>query len=89
MDRINDIMQELAEYIRLQEQAAAMADALKDEIKTYMQANKLEVLQGAEHKATYKPVTSNRIDSAALKNAMPEVWREYSRETSVMRFVFA
>lgn len=88
MDRINEIMRELAEYIRLQEQAAATVDALKDEIKAYMKDNNLDTLQGTEHKATFKAVTTNRIDSAALKKAMPDVYQEYSKETSAMRFVF-
>jgi len=88
MDRINAVMKELAEYIRMIEQAQAVADGLRDEIKQYMQANGLDTLQGDEHKATYKPVTSNRIDGAALKKTLPDVWQEYSREATAMRFTF-
>ena len=47
---INAIMAELAQYTRLQEEAAAMVEALKDQIKEYMTAAGLEVLTDDERK---------------------------------------
>lgn len=67
MKNINDIFAELAQYQRLQEEAAAMVEALKDEIKQHMTAAGLDTLTGSEHKATYKTVASSRIDTTALK----------------------
>ena len=64
---INDIMKELAQYKRLQDETAAIIEGLTDKIKQYMTDNQLETLTGDEHKATYKTVTSSRIDTTALK----------------------
>lgn len=86
---INETMRELAQYTRLQEEAAAMVEALKDQLKQYMNENQLETLAGDEHKATYKTVTSSRIDTSALKKALPEVAAKYTRTTETRRFTFA
>ena len=67
MKNIDTIMRELAQYTRLQEETAAIIDGLKDELKNIMRAQNTEVLQGTEHKASYKAVISSRIDTTALK----------------------
>ena len=86
---IDIIMKELAEYIRMQEEAAAMVEALKDQLKQYMNENQLETLAGDEHKATYKTVTSSRIDTAALKKGHPDIATQYTKTTETKRFTFA
>lgn len=86
---INKIMAELAQYTRLQEEAAAMVDGLKDQIKQYMIDNQLETLTGNEHKATYKTVTSSRIDTTALKRNAPDIAEKYTKTTETKRFTFA
>ena len=86
---INDIMKELAQYKRLQDETAAIIEGLTDQLKEYMTANQLDTLTGDEHKATYKTVTSSRIDTTALKKAMPEVVTAYTKTTETRRFTFA
>lgn len=86
---IDSIMKELAEYIRMQEEAAAMVESLKDQLKERMTAAGVESLAGAEHKATYKAVTSSRVDTAAIKRDMPEVAARYTKTTTTRRFTFA
>ena len=86
---INETMRELAQYTRLQEEAAAMVEALKDQLKQYMRENHLETLAGDEHKATYKTVTSSRIDTAALKKGHPDIAAQYTKTTETKRFTFA
>ena len=86
---INDIMKELAQYKRLQDETAAIIEGLTDPPKEYMTANQLDTLTGDEHKATYKIVTSSRIDTTALKKAMPEVVTAYTKTTETRRFTFA
>ena len=86
---INETMRELAQYTRLQEEAAAMVEALKDQLKHYMSENQLDTITGAEHKATYKTVTSSRIDTTALKKDAPEIAAKYTRTTESRRFTFA
>lgn len=85
---IDSIMKELAEYIRMQEEAAAMVESLKDQLKERMTAAGVESLAGSEHKATYKTVTSSRVDTAAIKRDMPEVAARYTKMTTTRRFTF-
>ena len=85
---INAIMAELAQYKRLQEDAAAMVESLTDTLKQYMADNRLETLTGTEHKATYKTVTSSRIDTTALKRNAPDIAEQYTKTTETKRFIF-
>ena len=89
MSNINEIMKQLAEYQRIQEETAAIIDGLKDQIKGYMIAEKIDTLTGDEHKATYKEVSSSRVDTKALKKELPDVAARYTTTTSSMRFTFA
>lgn len=86
---INAIMAELAQYTRMAEEIAATVDGLKDTIKKYMEENQLETLTGNEHKATYKTVTSSRIDTTALKRNAPDITEKYTKTTETKRFTFA
>lgn len=86
---IDSIMKELAEYIRMQEEAAAMVESLKDQLKERMTAAGVESLAGSEHKATYKTVTSSRVDTTALKKELPEIAARYTKTTTARRFTFA
>ena len=86
---INAIMAELAQYKRLQDETAAIIEGLTDQLKEYMTVNQLDTLTGNEHKATYKTVTSSRIDTTALKKALPEVATAYTKTTEARRFTFA
>lgn len=60
-DNLNSIMREIAEYTRMAEEITAVLDGLKDTLKKYMGENGLDHIAGAEHKASYKPVTSCRL----------------------------
>ena len=85
---INEVMSELAQYNRLAEEIAATVDGLKDQIKKYMEENQLETLTGSEHKATYKTVTTSRIDTATLKRNAPDIATQYTKTTESKRFTF-
>lgn len=85
---INEVMKELAEYTRIQEETTAIIDGLKDTIKNYMQENGLDTLSGNEHKATYKPVTTTRIDTTAFKKAFPTLAEQFTKTTTSTRFTF-
>lgn len=86
---INEIMKELAQYTRMAEEIAATVEGLKDQLKQYMNENQLDTLTGAEHKATYKAVTSSRIDTTALKKELPQIAARYTKTTETKRFTFA
>lgn len=87
-NNLDAIMQELAQYTRMAEEIAATMDSLEDILKKHMEENGLEVLTGNEHKASYKAVTSSRIDTTALKRDMPEIAAKYTKTTNTRRFLF-
>lgn len=87
-DKINATMKALAEYIRMKEDLDAMIESCKDELKAHMQATGLDTLQGSEHKATFKSVTSSRLDTSALKKELPDVAARYTVTTTATRFTF-
>ena len=78
---------ELRQLQALIEEAQAEAEALKDAIKAAMGDS--ESIQAGEYKITWKPVKSSRIDTAALKKALPDVAERFTKETTVRRFVVA
>lgn len=85
---INAIMAELAQYTRMAEEIAATVDSLKDSLKKYMDENGLDSIAGNEHKASYKAVTSSRIDTTTLKRDLPEIAAKYTKTTETRRFLF-
>lgn len=78
---------ELRQLQALIEEAQAEAEALKDAIKAAMGDS--ESIQAGEYKITWKAVTSSRIDTAALKKALPDVAERFTKETTVRRFTVA
>lgn len=87
-DNLNSIMREIAEYTRMAEEITVTLDGLKDTLKKYMDENGLDHIAGAEHKASYKPVTSCRLDTTALKKDLLEVAARYTKSTTSRRFLF-
>lgn len=85
---LNEIMAELAQYTRMAEEIAATVDSLRDILKKHMEENGLEVLNGNEHKAIYKTVTSSRIDTTALKKNAPAIAERFTKTTTAKRFIF-
>lgn len=88
MDNLNGLMREIVEYSRMAEEIGATLDSLKDSLKKYMDENGLDSIAGNEHKASYKAVTSSRIDTTALKRDMPEIAAKYTKTTETRRFLF-
>lgn len=87
---INELEAKARELRQLQaliDEAHAEAEALKDQIKAAM--GDAESVQAGEYKITWKPVKSSRIDTAALKKALPDVAQAFTRETITRRFCVA
>lgn len=80
-------IKELREMQRMAEEAAAIAEAIKDELKALM--GEAEELTAGEYKVTWKTIKSSRMDTAALKKAMPDVAAAFTKETTTRRFVVA
>ena len=87
---INELEAKARELRQLQaliDEAQAEAEALKDQIKAAI--GDAETVQAGEYKITWKPVKSSRIDTAALKKALPDVAQAFTRETTTRRFCVA
>jgi len=80
---------ELRELRRMADELAAEIAATEDELKAYMTANNADELNGSTFRITWKPVTSSRLDSKALKAAAPDLWKRFSKTTTSRRFVIA
>lgn len=78
---------ELRQLQALIEEAQAEAEALKDALKAAMGDS--EAIQAGEYKITWKPVTAARIDTAALRKALPDVAERFTTKNTVRRFVVA
>lgn len=78
---------ELRELKRMKEELDAEITAIEDEIKAHMLAADTDNLTAGEYKITWKAVTSSRIDSAALKQSMPELVKLYTKTTTSRRFL--
>lgn len=87
---INELESKCRELRQLQsliDEAQAEADSIRDAIKAAMGAS--ESMNAGEYKITWKNVTSARIDTSALKKALPDVAERFTKETIVRRFSVA
>ena len=75
---------ELRQWLAIIEEAQAEVEALKDEIKAAM--GEAEAVQAGEYKISWKNVTSSRLDTAALKQALPEIAARFTKESTTRRF---
>lgn len=80
-------VRELRQLQSLIEEAQAEAEAIKDQIKAHM--GQAEELRAGEYKITWKPVTSSRLDSKALRAAAPELVERFTKTTTARRFCVA
>lgn len=87
MNELEIKCRELRELQRLIEEATAEAEAIKDAIKAHMGDS--ETAYAGEYKITYKAVTSSRIDTTALKKAMPEIAQAFTKTSTSRRFSVA
>ena len=75
---------ELQELVRMSEELNSEIEALRDKIKTVMGDS--ELLIAGPYKVTYKTVTSSRLDTSALKKALPDVAAQYTKTSTTRRF---
>ena len=54
-----------------------------------MDAEGVDSISGTDWRVTYKAVNSTRLDTAALKKALPDVAARFTKETTVRRFCVA
>ena len=87
---INELESKCRELRQLQsliDEAQAEADSIRDAIKAAMGAS--ESMTAGEYKITWKSVESSRIDTAALKKALPELAAQFTKTATIRRFCIA
>lgn len=82
-------VKELRELRRMADELQSEIDALQDTIKAEMTARDVDTLSGDDWRVTWKSVTSNRLDSTALKKELPEIAARYTKQMTARRFVLA
>lgn len=71
-------------YKRIAEEAKAEAESIKAAIIALMAGR--ETVTGDTFKVSYKPITTTRVDTKALKAAYPDIAKRFERESTAMRF---
>lgn len=87
MNEMESKIRELRQIQNLIEEAQAEAEAIKDSIKAHM--GDAEELRAGEYRVTWKAVTASRLDTAALKKALPEEAERFTKTTTSRRFCVA
>ena len=87
---INELESKIRELRQLQaliDEAQAEAEAIKDQLKAVMGDS--EELRAGEYTVTWKAVKSARIDTTALRKALPDVAEAFTKATTTRRFCVA
>ena len=89
---INDMdskIKELRELRRMADELAVEMESITDSIKRHMDAEGVDTINGTDWKATYKAVTSSRLDANALKKALPDLAQQSTKAATTRRFCIA
>ena len=89
MADINKIFADLAQWQRVQEEAAAAVEALKDEVKKIMTESGNYSIVGNEHRAAWSDVTQSKIDTKKLKEQFPQIAEQLTTKSTCKRFTFS
>lgn len=81
MYEIESKIRELRQLQSLIEEAQTEAEAIKDALKAHM--GDAEELKAGEYKVTWKSVTSSKLDTAALRKALPDVAERFTKKSTV------
>ena len=83
---INEVIKEIKEYQAMQDELKRQIEVLKAEAVEYLESNEIDEYTCDEGKVTYREVISKRFDSTAFKKDFADIYSEYSKSTSSMRF---
>ena len=89
INEMDSKVKELRELRRMADELTAAIDTIQDAIKAEMTAAGVDVLTGSDWKAVWKPVTTSRIDTSALKKALPDLAAQFTETSTVRRFSVA
>lgn len=86
---INETVKEIRELKRMREELDAEIAAAEDLIKAEMNRTSSYTITGDDYKVTWNEVTSSRVDTTALKKALPDVVAKFTKTTTTRRFCIA
>ena len=89
VNEMDSKIKELRELRRMAEELAAEIETIQDSIKQEMTAREVDTITGSDYKITWKSITSTRLDTAALKKALPDVAERFTKTTTSRRFLIA
>ena len=81
---LESTIREILDLKRMREELDATITALEDSIKAVMGDE--ELLTAGAYKVSWKTFTSSRVDTTALKKALPDVAAAYTKTTTARRF---
>ena len=86
---INETVKTIRELKRMKEELEAEIAANEDLIKAEMNRTSEYTIIGDDYKVTWNEVTSTRVDTSALKKAMPDVIEKFTKTSTTRRFWIA
>ena len=81
---LENTIHEILDLKRMREELDATIATLEDNIKAVM-GDEEHLIAGA-YKVSWKTFTSSRLDTTALKQALPEVAAQFTKQTTARRF---
>lgn len=81
---LESIIHEILDLKRMREELDATIVTLEDSIKAAMGDE--EILTAGAYKVSWKSFTSSRVDTTALKKALPEIAAQFTKQTTARRF---
>ena len=82
-------IRELKELEAFIAQAESEAEAIKDAIKAQMTENNTEEMTVDVFKVRWTTVSSERLDTTALKKALPDLAKQFTKTSTMRRFSIA
>lgn len=82
-------VRELKELKALAEELAQEITAIEDAIKAELTARNAEEMTVDVYKIRWTRVTSSRFDTTSFKKAMPELYGQFTKQTTSRRFSVA
>ena len=79
-------VRELKELKAMADELAAEIATIEDEIKATMTERGVDELTVDAFKVRWQTITSSRFDSSSFKKAMPELYGQFTKQTTSRRF---
>ena len=89
VNEMDSKIKEMRELRRMAEEMTAEIESITDSIKAHMDAEGVDTISGTDWKVTYKSVTASRLDTSALKKALPDLVQQFTKTTTARRFCVA